>query len=67
MNDVIADDRLDILEARHRMLHAAVNELAKRVYLTPDEQRIFSDLKKLKLLAKDELFALRRQSSASSC
>ncbi len=61
MNDVLADDRLDALEAQHRVLHAAVSELSKRVYLTPEEQRLFVVLKKRKLLAKDALFALRRQ------
>jgi uncharacterized protein YdcH (DUF465 family) len=34
--------------------------LGRRAYLTPGEQREIADLKKQKLRAKDQLFALRR-------
>lgn len=57
---VTADDRLTELEARHRQLHDEVNQLERRAFLTPDEQRLIADLKKQKLLAKDELYAARR-------
>ena len=61
MNDVLANDRIDSLEAKHRELHDAVTALARRAYLTPEEQRQIADLKKRKLLAKDELFSIQRQ------
>jgi uncharacterized protein YdcH (DUF465 family) len=48
------------LEARHRQLHAEVHELERRAFLTPEEQRLIAELKKQKLLAKDELYAARR-------
>jgi uncharacterized protein YdcH (DUF465 family) len=35
--------------------------LERRAYLTPEEQRYITDLKKQKLAAKDELFALKRE------
>ena len=53
-------NRLSALEARHRALHDAVSQLESRTFLTPDEQRQIIDLKKRKLLAKDELFAFKR-------
>lgn len=62
MSDVLANDRLDALEAKHRALHDAVSALARQAYLTPEEKRRFADLKKRKLIAKDALFALRRDS-----
>ena len=55
-----ADDRLTELETRHRQLHAEVHELERRTFLTPDEQRLIAELKKQKLVAKDELYAARR-------
>jgi uncharacterized protein YdcH (DUF465 family) len=59
-----ADDRLTELEARHRQLHDEVNQLERRAFLTPDEQRLIADLKKQKLMAKDELYAARRAAQA---
>jgi uncharacterized protein YdcH (DUF465 family) len=56
----MADDRLTELETRHRQLHDEVHKLERRAFLTPDEQRLMVDLKKQKLLAKDELYAARR-------
>jgi uncharacterized protein YdcH (DUF465 family) len=56
----MADDRLTELETRHRQLHNEVHELERRVFLTPDEQRLVVELKKQKLVAKDELYAARR-------
>ncbi|MBN1610338.1 MAG: YdcH family protein [Polyangiaceae bacterium] len=60
MKEALIDDRLSVLEARHRALHDAVSRLERRAFLTPEEQREITDLKKRKLLAKDQLFALRR-------
>jgi uncharacterized protein YdcH (DUF465 family) len=55
-----ADDRLTELEARHRQLHDEVYQLERRAFLTPEEQRLIAELKKQKLLAKDQLYAARR-------
>ena len=60
MKEVLAADHLSALEARHRALHDAVSRLERRSFLTPDEQREITDLKKRKLRAKDQLFALKR-------
>lgn len=52
--------RLQEVEARHRELDSRLKKLGKRAYLTPAEQLEASELKKRKLVAKDELVALRR-------
>jgi uncharacterized protein YdcH (DUF465 family) len=54
--------RLNTVEAQHRELDARIRELDRRSYLTPSEQREVAELKKQKLRAKDEMFALRRGS-----
>jgi uncharacterized protein YdcH (DUF465 family) len=51
--------RLSVIEARHRELDERLKELGRHAYLTPTEQREITELKKHKLRAKDELFALR--------
>ncbi|MBK9259241.1 MAG: DUF465 domain-containing protein [Polyangiaceae bacterium] len=56
-------DRLSEVEALHRSLDARIQELARRVYLTPAEQIEVADLKKQKLKLKDEIHALRMGSS----
>lgn len=53
--------RLNELEKKHQDLKQQVAILERRAYLTPDEQRHVTDLKKLKLQTKDALFALRKQ------
>ncbi|HOU90871.1 MAG TPA: YdcH family protein [Polyangiaceae bacterium] len=53
--------RLSLLEQRHRDLKNEVARLERRAFLSPDERRQITDLKKLKLSAKDEIQALRRQ------
>jgi len=60
VDDTVAQ-RLSMLEKRHRDLKDRVSKLKRRAYLTPSEQKQIADLKKLKLNAKDELHALRRQ------
>lgn len=62
MNGPIAEERVQELEARHRRLHEEVSLLERRVYLTPEEQRHVAELKKQKLIAKDELYEARRHS-----
>ena len=61
----LTDDRLTELETRHRHLHDEVTQLERRALLTPEEQRQIAELKKLKLLAKDQLYAARRANQAS--
>jgi uncharacterized protein YdcH (DUF465 family) len=56
----MAKERLNELEHRHRSLSQEVERLERRAHLTPTEQRQMTDLKKQKLLAKDELYALKR-------
>lgn len=53
--------RLSHLEQRHRDLKNEVTRLERRAIRSPEEQRRITDLKKLKLCAKDEIHALRRQ------
>ena len=60
MSEPMAKERLNELEHRHRSLSQEVDRLERRAYLTPTEQRQVTDLKKQKLLAKDELYALKR-------
>ncbi|MFO7181866.1 MAG: YdcH family protein [Pseudomonadota bacterium] len=59
MNDLVSD-RIRELELKHRTLDEAVNRLGRRAYLTPVEQREFTELKKRKLMTKDQLTLLRR-------
>ncbi len=55
--------RLQEVEARHRELDTRLKKLGRRAYLTPAEQREAAELKKHKLVAKDEMAALRRAAS----
>jgi uncharacterized protein YdcH (DUF465 family) len=59
MND-LQGERIRQLELKHKSLDDAVTRLGRRAYLTPGEQREFTELKKQKLLAKDQLEVLRR-------
>lgn len=59
MNELVKE-RIRELELKHRDLDTAVTRLGRRAYLTPIEQREIAELKKRRLLAKDELAALRR-------
>lgn len=58
--DNMVSERIRELELRHRDLDTAVTRLGRRAYLTPGEQREFAELKKLKLMTKDQLASLRR-------
>jgi hypothetical protein len=55
-----AVDRIRTLEEEHRLLDQRLRALVRRAYLTPDEQREATELKRKKLSAKDELFVLTR-------
>jgi uncharacterized protein YdcH (DUF465 family) len=61
MNGAMASQRLDALVARHRDLHEQVDELERHRYLTPSERQRVTRLKKMRLAAKDEIAALKRQ------
>jgi hypothetical protein len=58
-----AMDRVRALELEHRALDERLRTLTRRAYLTPDEQREASELKRKKLFAKDRLYALSRTGS----
>jgi uncharacterized protein YdcH (DUF465 family) len=60
MKEVMSTNRLFTLEERHKSLSEQVHRLGRRAYLTPHEQQQMADLKKLKLMAKDEIVALKR-------
>lgn len=62
MNGPILVERMQQLESRHRRLHDEVRMLERRAYLTPEEQRRIAVLKKEKLIVKDELYQVRRES-----
>ena len=52
--------RLRVVEAKHRVLDERVAALGRRGYLTGDEQRELTDLKRQKLRAKDEISSIQR-------
>lgn len=54
------EERISMIETRHRELDARLKELGRHAFLTPSEQLEASQIKKHKLRAKDELAALRR-------
>jgi hypothetical protein len=51
---------IEDLEHQHRGLDAEIEALMRRAYLTPSEQQVARELKKLKLNAKDRIMALKR-------
>ena len=55
-----AIDRIQLLAEEHRLLDQKLRTLTRRAYLTPDEQREASELKRKKLFAKDEMAVLAR-------
>lgn len=61
MKEPLVAPGVNEVEQRHRSLAQQVDALERRAFLTPDEQRRISELKKLKLAAKDQLARLRRQ------
>jgi uncharacterized protein YdcH (DUF465 family) len=50
---------LEQLEERHRSLKEQVHILERRAFLTPEEQRRATDLKKQKLATKDAISMMR--------
>lgn len=63
LSDVSPEQRLIDAESRHQQLDVRLKELGRRAYLTPTEQLEASELKKLKLRAKDEVATLRSLST----
>lgn len=57
-------DKLDRLHAEHHRYAQRLEELLQKPYLTEDEQLEEVRLKKLKLHAKDLIFALERHQPA---
>jgi len=53
------DSRQRLMD-EHRELDQQLRTLTRRAYLTPDEQRRATELKRLKLSTKDRLQALAR-------
>ena len=49
---------LETLQEKHRELDQELRHLERRAYLTPDEQKQATVLKKQKLATKDQIFAL---------
>jgi len=56
-------EELDRLHAEHRRYAQRLEELIQKPYLSDDEQLEEVKLKKLKLHAKDLIYALERRSS----
>jgi hypothetical protein len=52
---------LQHLERKHQLLERELGALLSQPYLTPQESRQVSELKKRKLVAKDGITALRQQ------
>ena len=61
MNEPMASQRLDELVAKHRALDRQVDDLERHLYLTSGEQLQVTNLKKMRLAAKDRIAQLRRQ------
>jgi uncharacterized protein YdcH (DUF465 family) len=56
-------NRIDLrdLELRHRALDLQIHKLERRgLHMTPEERVRASELKKHRLVTKDQIFALRR-------
>lgn len=59
MKEAPALNRIQALQVRHETLDREIQALSRRAYLTPSEQTHAVELKKQKLHAKDELYALK--------
>ena len=58
--DTMTNGLVSDLELKHRTLNEQVDRFARRAYLTPREQQVYSAMKKEKLLTRDLLTQLRR-------
>jgi len=57
----ITDLQLRHLEGKHHQLDSEVEQLTTRVHMTPSEYLHARELKKRKLLVKDDIVALRHR------
>jgi hypothetical protein len=64
IQDPTLSEEIDRLHAEHRSYAQQLEELLQKPYLSEDEQLEEVRLKKLKLHAKDLIFALERRSPA---
>jgi len=64
VQDFTLSEELDRLHAEHQRYARRLEELLQKPYLTEDEQLEEVRLKKLKLHAKDLIFALERRAPA---
>jgi hypothetical protein len=64
IKDATLSEELDRLHAEHRRYAQRLEELLEKPYLSEDEQLEEVRLKKLKLHAKDLIFAIERRSLA---
>jgi hypothetical protein len=64
IKDSTLGEELDRLHAEHRRYAQRLEELLKKPYLSSDEQLEEVRLKKLKLHAKDLIYAIERRSLA---
>lgn len=51
--------RMSALEREHHELEARIEELSRHPYLSPSEEREVRELKKRKLLTKDQMLDLK--------
>jgi hypothetical protein len=64
INDPTLGEEIDRLHAEHRRYAQRLEELIQKPYLSEDEQLEEVRLKKLKLHAKDLIFALQHRAPA---
>jgi hypothetical protein len=64
VKDSTLSEEIDRLHAEHRRYAQRLEELLQKPYLSEDEQLEEVRLKKLKLHAKDLIYALERQAPA---
>ncbi len=64
IQDPTLSEEIDLLHAEHHRYAQRLEELIQKPYLSTDEQLEEVRLKKLKLHAKDLIFALERRSPA---
>lgn len=55
----LSDQRLMDAQARHQQLDTRLKQLGRTAYPTPTEQLEMTEIKKRKLLAKDEIARLK--------
>ena len=66
IKDATLSEEIDRLHAEHRRYAQRLEELIQKPYLSADEQLEEVRLKKLKLHAKDLIFALERRTMATA-